>query len=88
MKKHVYIFDESSRASTYGIGTYIRQMIVCLTDVSELTVHVVHIGADVEHFEIKEMQGYDLYNIPQYCIPMEGKANFYQRNIYLSLIHI
>ncbi|WP_348724375.1 TIGR04157 family glycosyltransferase [Parabacteroides goldsteinii] len=82
MKKHVYIFDESSRASTYGIGTYIRQMIVCLTDVSELTVHVVHIGADVEHFEIKEMQGYDLYNIPQYCIPMEGKANFYQRNIY------
>lgn len=82
MKKHVCLFDESSRASTYGVGTYIRQITVCLTDISELTVHVVHIGADVEHFEIKEMQGYDLYNIPQYCIPMEGKTNFYQRNIY------
>lgn len=82
MKKHVYLFDESSRASTYGVGTYIRQMIVCLTNISKLRVHVVHIGADVEHFEIKEMQGYDLYNIPQYCIPMEGKTNFYQRNIY------
>lgn len=57
MKKHVCLFDESSRASTYGVGTYIRQITVCLTDISELTVHVVHIGADVEHFEIKEMQG-------------------------------
>lgn len=82
MKKHVYLFNESSRASTYGIGTYIQQITVCLADVSELTVHVVHIGADIEHFEIKEMQGYDLYNIPQYCIPIEGKVNYYQRNIY------
>lgn len=82
MKKNVYLFNESSRASTYGIGTYIQQITDCLVDVSELTVHVVHIGADIEHFEIKEMQGYDLYNIPQYCIPIEGKTNFYQRNIY------
>lgn len=81
MKKQVYLFDESSRGSTYGIGTYIRQMIVCLTDISELTLHVVHIGADVEHFEIKDMQGYDLYTVPQFCIPMRGKMNFYQRNI-------
>lgn len=82
MKKHVYIFDETSRGSAYGIGTYIRQIIICLTGISDLSVHVVHIGADVEHFEIKEMQGYDLYNIPQFCIPIKGKTNFYQRNIY------
>lgn len=82
MKKHVYLFDESSRASTYGVGTYIRQMIVCLTNISELVLYVVHIGSKVEHFEIKQMQGYKLYNIPQFCIPMTGKINNYQRNIY------
>lgn len=81
MKKHVYLFDESSRAAVYGIGTYIRQMITCLGDIPEIALHVVHIGADVEHFEIKEMPGYDLYAIPQFCIPMRGNTNFYQRNI-------
>lgn len=82
MKKHVYIFDESSRASTYGIGTYIQQMIVCLTNISELTLHVVQIAAKVEYFEIKQMQGYKLYNIPHFSIPMTGKINSYQRSIY------
>ena len=27
MKKHIYLFNEGSRAAVYGIGTYIRQMI-------------------------------------------------------------
>ena len=26
--KHLYLFNEGSRAAIYGIGTYIRQMIV------------------------------------------------------------
>lgn len=86
MKKHVYIFDESSRASTYGIGTYIQQMIVCLTNISELTLHVVQIAAKVEHFEIKEMQGYKLYNIPQLSLPMTGKISNFQRNIYYLIL--
>lgn len=81
MKKQVYLFDETSRGSAYGIGTYIRQMVTCLTAIPELALHVVHIGADVEDFEIREMEGYDLYAIPQVCIPVEGKSNFYQRNI-------
>ena len=56
MKKHVYLFDESSRASTYGIGTYVQQMIVCLSKVSELLLSVVRVSADVEYFEIREIQ--------------------------------
>ncbi|WP_456087844.1 TIGR04157 family glycosyltransferase [Parabacteroides sp.] len=85
MKKQVYLFAKSSRASIYGIGTYIRQMIECLAGKFELSLHVVLIGADVEHFERKEMSGYDLYSIPQFCIPMEDKSDSYQRNIYYLL---
>lgn len=81
MKKQVYLFDENRRGSTYGIGTYIRQMIICLTGIPDVDLHLVHIGADVNHFEIKEMPGYNLYTIPQFCIPITGKTNFYQRNI-------
>lgn len=82
MKKQVYLFQESCRASIYGVGTYIRQMIECLSDRRDLVLHVVHIGADLEHFEKKEMSGYYLYNIPTFCIPMQGENNHYQRNVF------
>ncbi|WP_298552257.1 TIGR04157 family glycosyltransferase [uncultured Parabacteroides sp.] len=82
MKKQVYLFQESCRAAVYGIGTYIRQMIECLSDRQDCVLHVVHIGSEVEHFEKKEMPGYYLYNIPTFCIPMQGKKNHYQRNVY------
>lgn len=82
MKKQVYIFQESNRASAYGIGTYIRQMIESLSDKPDCVLHVIHIGAEVEHFEKKEMQGYYLYNIPAFCIPKQRKKNYYQRNVY------
>ncbi len=82
MKKQVYLFQESSRASEYGIGTYIRQMIACLSDRQDCILHIVHIGAEVEHFEKKEMPGYYLYNIPTFCIPLQTKKSNYQRNVY------
>lgn len=82
MKMQVYLFQESSRAAVYGIGTYIRQMIECLSNREDCVLHVVHIGAKVEHFEKKEMTGYFLYNIPTFCISMQGKKNHYQRNVY------
>lgn len=81
MKKHVYLFDETSRAFVYGIGTYIRQMIDSLKDRDELVLHAVHIGGDIKDFEIKKMDGYDLYNIPHLSIPWQGSLERYQRNI-------
>ena len=81
MKKHVYLFDESSRASTYGIGTYVQQMIVCLSKVSELLLSVVRVSADVEYFEIREIQGYIEYYIPEPYFSTEDKSHIHKRNI-------
>ena len=81
MKKHVFLFDESSRASTYGIGTYIQQMIVCLSKMSELLLSVVRVSSNVEFFSKKEMQGYIEYHIPEPCFSTEGKSCQHKRNI-------
>lgn len=81
MKKQVYLFDESSRASTYGIGTYVQQMIVCLSKVPELLLSVVHVSADVEYFEIKEIQGHIEYYIPEPYFSTENKSHIHKRNI-------
>ena len=34
--KKVYIFNELNRASEYGIGTYVSQLVECLKDCSDV----------------------------------------------------
>ena len=38
--KRIYLFDEDSRASTYGIGTYLRQVIELLVKMSDLSLNL------------------------------------------------
>ena len=81
MKKHIYLFDESNTASVYGVGTYIQQMINCLLGNMEIALHVVHIGVDIKYFEIRNMQGYDSYNIPQSSVLQIGGIDKYIKGI-------
>ena len=81
MKRQVYLFDESSRASTYGIGTYIQQMIVCLSKVSELLLSVVRVSADVEYFKVKGLQTHIEYYIPEPSFSTEDRSHIHKRNI-------
>lgn len=89
MKKHVYLFNEGSRASVYGIGTYIRQMIACLKLTPDIELHIIQLNTNIEHFEIKEEKGYDVYNCPCASVWVRDKAERYFRNIcFLLRLHI
>ena len=59
----------------------IKQMINCLLGNMEIALHVVHIGVDIKYFEIRNMQGYDSYNIPQSSVLQIGGIDKYLKGI-------
>ena len=87
MKKHIYLFNEGSRAAGYVIGTYIRQMITCLTSIEDLVLHIVRLNSDVECFEVvNSKNGYEEINIPSSLFSMGDRWKRHYRNCWY-LIH-
>ena len=87
MKKHIYLFNEGSRAAVYGIGTYIRQMITCLTSIEDLVLHIVRLNSDVECFEVvNSKNGYEEINFPSSLFSMGDRWKRHYRNCWY-LIH-
>ena len=52
---NLYIFNETSRATIYGIGTYIRELIAALKD-SDINVCVIHLYSDKKNEKIGESE--------------------------------
>lgn len=86
VKKHVYLLDEGSRAAVYGIGTYIRQMIYCLTNIENVFLHLVRIKSDVDRFEVVEKDGYEEINIPSLNLSVKDKPERYYRSVWYLLL--
>jgi len=53
---NLYIFNESSRAAVFGIGTYIRELTAALRN-SHIKVFVVHLKSDKPQIQTEEMDG-------------------------------
>ena len=51
---NLYIFDESSRASVYGIGTYISELTTTLKN-SNMNVWLVHLHSNQPEKELEEV---------------------------------
>lgn len=62
-KKKVYIFNGTSRAAVYGIGTYIDQLTNCLKK-TDIDFEVVHLYSEGEEVAINEKDGYKQISIP------------------------
>lgn len=60
---NLYIFNESSRAAVYGIGTYIRELTSALKD-SDINVCVVHLRSDQAEKEPEVTDGIRHFYIP------------------------
>lgn len=76
MKKKVYIFNGTSRAAVYGIGTYIEQLIVCLKKAG-IEFDIIHLYAEGERVTITKKDGYNLINIPAVQFQSQIKAKLY-----------
>ena len=88
--KYIYLFNDSSRASVYGIGNYIRQFIGCLKNEEDIVLNIVQVGSDKKEFEMIQAEDCIKYYFPE-IIMMAYQKNHdrYYRNIwYLLHCHI
>lgn len=93
MKKEIYLFNEVSRAAAYGIGTYIMQMIACLSAQEDISLTVVSIHADKKEFTVEIKNEIRYIYIPTcqggYHLEAEQKLDrFYQCVLYLLTPYI
>ena len=67
-EEHARIFDKAHivtnafiaiEAAVYGIGTYIRQMVSCLTSMDNVSLHLVQLNSDVEKVTFSQQEGYE-----------------------------
>jgi glycosyltransferase len=50
---NLYVFNETSRAAIYGIGTYINELILCLKNVVNMNLNVVQLNDENKEFTIE-----------------------------------
>jgi glycosyltransferase len=79
-KKRLYVFNGTSRAANYGIGTYIDQLIPVLKD-SEWELCIVYLYAQGTEAEMIEKKGYKQINIPYPATQTKNAPRYYSRNI-------
>lgn len=82
--KHIYLFNEGSRAAVYGIGTYIRQMIAILSNLPDVRLNVVLLNSDKPEFEIEEKETYRVFHFMRVSLSSE-KLDVYVRNAWYVL---
>lgn len=87
--KHVYLINEKSRASIYGIGTYMTQLIDSLKYKKDIQLHYVQLNAEVEEVKIEYSDGLFYHSFPSliaYKSTPEHQEKYY-RNISFLLFH-
>lgn len=82
MKRHIFLFNQGSRATVYGIGTYIRQMVSCLISMSDVSLHLVQLKSDVEQVTLSLLDGYDELSIPRNLFLPNDKSERYYLNTW------
>ncbi|WP_106831603.1 TIGR04157 family glycosyltransferase [Parabacteroides pacaensis] len=80
MKRKVYIFNGTSRAANYGIGTYIDQLILCLKN-TDIDFEVVYLYSKVKEVEVVEKEGYRQISIPSIRTQGRMSSHYYTRNV-------
>lgn len=85
--KKLYLFHESCRASSYGIGSYIEQLICCMRNVHDLSVNLIVLNSDKNEFVKKKTGNYIVYYFPNIKQVKNLDLYYYSIwNIFLSNI--
>lgn len=84
MERKIYIFNRSSAAAEYGVGTYIDQLILTLQS-AQIKFEVVNLFS--EGFEVTriEKDGYWQVFIPSVQITRRNTKKYYTRNVVYLL---
>jgi len=77
-----FLVNNTSRASAYGIGTYLKQMALCLQNFKHFELCFLDINSDAKEFEVCKEDEVEHYRIPA-C---HGRCNhflFYKSILFL-----
>jgi glycosyltransferase len=82
--KNLYIFNETSRAAVYGIGSYVNELTSCLKNVDGMNINIVSLNSDTNNeFCITDNDG-----IKEWKIPASKYHNYdYYQNVIFLLKH-
>ena len=83
--KKVYIFNELNRASEYGIGTYVSQLVECLKDCSDVFCNVIMLNSEKKEFVCDNKEFYDIYHIPKLA-NVDNDIKKYYRNVFYFIV--
>ena len=82
--KHIFLFNENSRAAVYGIGTYIRQLAECFKDRKDVRLHIIELQSGKKEMEIIELADCCTYYFPSTQLSC-NKLPIYYRNVWYIL---
>ena len=85
----LYIFEESSRAAVYGIGTYVKELTVALKD-SGIKICVVHLRSDKKDMRKEEIDKIHHIHIPttinqNTLLSFNKQSELYYKNVVYLL---
>ena len=86
---NLYIFNESNRATEYGIGTYIRELTTALRN-SDINVCIINLKQDITRIKTENIEGIEYWSFPAPIVSLwvtsSAKQNeLYYRNIVFLL---
>ena len=91
---NLYIFNESSQAAMYGIGTYINELIDGVIRDSNINLSVINLRSDKPKIQIEEIDGVQHWHFPApiqepQTTKYQNIIKLYYRNVvYLLRLHI
>lgn len=88
--KHIFIITEYSRANNYGIGTYINQLSLALSN-SNLKVSIIQLYDKIhDSFLVKNMNNIQYFFVPapalNSSLTTKEWKSYYYRNVYYLLL--
>lgn len=86
--KSVYLFNETSRAAIYGIGTYIKQMTAAFATQCDISLTVVTMNHAEKEFTIKTEDKVRYINIPDHKTNYQLDADKNQERFYQSVLFL
>lgn len=91
--RNIYIVNNSSVASQYGVGTYVEQLTKVVRERADLNLTIVQICANVENIEMRTNNGIRLFLIPSVDVQdnsfcMKGTVEIYHISFRSILIYL
>lgn len=64
--KHVYLINNGSRAAQYGVGTYVKQLSTCLSELRTYRLTIVELDSEVDELQEEHEEGVRYLRIPAF----------------------